>query len=541
MPSSAVEALRGTLEAVGPALHDTPIWIDAICINQGDLSEKAQQVAIMGCVFFEASRAHVWLGLDPCHPTGDAATLIRDIAHHSRTQSIRVEHPVSRMQLAAIYAPVVEISKSAHWDDLCCLYDRPWFSRLWVVQEVCLAKAALCCFGSNKLDWEDVESCASWLRNDIDRGGAAWQALSKNSRSFEGTTKGLESVRRIRTIKHAMSQGDGGDLFSVLINTCPMFATTLPHDMVYAFLGLLSQPSITMTSPLAALQPAYDTPVAQVHAAAARLAIVETRTLAVLAARDRAGTPYLPLEDLPSWVPIFNQLTALRDNARLVLMSCNCNNLSASRPAAPVSCVEERWDILAVEGFHFQEVRSAGTNFEYNIFDCEDAGPTLVSRLAAGLSMAVGGNREVSPRIAQCNLQQVLSGGNRFPWVDYNNLEPPEWDDIIATILRAGETCQPGQELVTISTALRESYSMDILACVNRRLFIMANGQLALGHPNVLTGDMVCILVGGQFPVILRARGHEWTFVGHAYVPGVSEVLSTSSPATPSMMLMQNT
>jgi hypothetical protein len=38
------------------------IWIDAICINQGDVQEKAQQVPLMGRIFSKANIVLIWLG-----------------------------------------------------------------------------------------------------------------------------------------------------------------------------------------------------------------------------------------------------------------------------------------------------------------------------------------------------------------------------------------------------------------------------------------------------------------------------------------------
>jgi hypothetical protein len=44
------------------------IWIDAICIDQGDEDEKMQQIPLMGDVYSKAATVYVWLG------EGDAAS-----------------------------------------------------------------------------------------------------------------------------------------------------------------------------------------------------------------------------------------------------------------------------------------------------------------------------------------------------------------------------------------------------------------------------------------------------------------------------------
>ena len=53
------------------------LWIDAICINQAELSERNHQVALMRNIYTYAKRVIVWLGIEPVdksitphHPAG---------------------------------------------------------------------------------------------------------------------------------------------------------------------------------------------------------------------------------------------------------------------------------------------------------------------------------------------------------------------------------------------------------------------------------------------------------------------------------------
>lgn len=38
------------------------IWVDAVCINQSDLGEKAQQIPLMGEIYSRADHVYIWLG-----------------------------------------------------------------------------------------------------------------------------------------------------------------------------------------------------------------------------------------------------------------------------------------------------------------------------------------------------------------------------------------------------------------------------------------------------------------------------------------------
>ncbi|KAI3390761.1 hypothetical protein diail_8699 [Diaporthe ilicicola] len=56
--SSLATALK-QLDSV--QLHSLPLWIDAICINQADLEERARQVSLMGRIFRQASHVLLWI------------------------------------------------------------------------------------------------------------------------------------------------------------------------------------------------------------------------------------------------------------------------------------------------------------------------------------------------------------------------------------------------------------------------------------------------------------------------------------------------
>lgn len=73
-PTFAIQ-VNGCTMQVGRNLHELLtvaakrfankiLWIDAVCINQGDNAEKAVQVQTMGNTFREATEVLVWLGED---------------------------------------------------------------------------------------------------------------------------------------------------------------------------------------------------------------------------------------------------------------------------------------------------------------------------------------------------------------------------------------------------------------------------------------------------------------------------------------------
>lgn len=54
------------------------IWIDAICINQGDVRERGHQVRTMANIYSRASRVIIWLGQERPDSTKTAFNAIRE-------------------------------------------------------------------------------------------------------------------------------------------------------------------------------------------------------------------------------------------------------------------------------------------------------------------------------------------------------------------------------------------------------------------------------------------------------------------------------
>ena len=63
VPASSEEALRCP-NACFPDGGTCRPWIDAICVDQSNFTERAHQVAFMGDVYSKTERVLVWLGQD---------------------------------------------------------------------------------------------------------------------------------------------------------------------------------------------------------------------------------------------------------------------------------------------------------------------------------------------------------------------------------------------------------------------------------------------------------------------------------------------
>ncbi|KUI72541.1 Heterokaryon incompatibility protein 6, OR allele [Cytospora mali] len=120
--------------------EDRLLWIDAICINQDDLQERGHQVNQMRLVYQNAERVLIWLGpsdmkIDEFFRTINASSLRR------------LEH---------LPRDFVGATQDKDWYDRCQsvfyeLEKRPWFRRVWILQEVASAKEAIIMCGHNSI------------------------------------------------------------------------------------------------------------------------------------------------------------------------------------------------------------------------------------------------------------------------------------------------------------------------------------------------------------------------------------------------------
>lgn len=114
------------------------IWIDAICINQNSIEERNHQVRQMGDIYASAEQVVVYLG----EATFDSEDIFEYLG-----QAMLVQ----RDRSAIIGFP--ENARVPHPARMNRFLSRRWFHRVWVLQEVGLARKATVLCGERSLDW----------------------------------------------------------------------------------------------------------------------------------------------------------------------------------------------------------------------------------------------------------------------------------------------------------------------------------------------------------------------------------------------------
>ncbi|KAH7021524.1 heterokaryon incompatibility protein-domain-containing protein [Microdochium trichocladiopsis] len=111
-----------------------PIWIDSVCIDQNNLHEKGAQVGIMGDVYARAATVLACIGQDD-----EASDFIEAVLEEMQTHSgdNLWSHELDQDELFAAFWQSCDAAKRSELrkrrTEFC---DRPYFHRVWVVQEL---------------------------------------------------------------------------------------------------------------------------------------------------------------------------------------------------------------------------------------------------------------------------------------------------------------------------------------------------------------------------------------------------------------------
>jgi hypothetical protein len=135
-------------------------WIDQVCINQLDVSERNHQVSIMDRIYRTATQVMVWLG----NSSDDSDAFIDRIRgwHTSHNDVIAVDCSCSPCETLN---EEIEDESSALVAAFASLSRRPYWSRVWIIQELVLAHSAVVFCGSKFLPL--TELYAFFLRDEV--------------------------------------------------------------------------------------------------------------------------------------------------------------------------------------------------------------------------------------------------------------------------------------------------------------------------------------------------------------------------------------
>ncbi|KAH9825670.1 HET-domain-containing protein [Teratosphaeria destructans] len=136
------------------------IWIDAVCINQNNLPEKTAQVRNMDRVYKRAASTVIWLGPP------------RDGLHDALRNTI---------QLGRLEKTAENVER--HYPSFKDIFARPWFARLWVMQEVVLSRKCIAHCGHESCSFEELAEVPASFSWDF-QSSQVWSDVALGSRTL---------------------------------------------------------------------------------------------------------------------------------------------------------------------------------------------------------------------------------------------------------------------------------------------------------------------------------------------------------------------
>ncbi|KAF2232480.1 HET-domain-containing protein [Viridothelium virens] len=215
---AALLRLRGS-DSEGPRT----MWIDAICIDQKNLLEKNTQIPLMRDIYSFCRRVVIWLGEHDVL-TESALEGIEFMASRSRNgeqfnyYDWKKVRRGDRSQGLLRYVPLsgqVETLMSAA--TMTSFFSRPWFTRVWVVQELTLSPQAIVICGKFQIDWDRIVKADETSRTNFEHD--------------------LGTFKRFRTWPQNLSY----DIFDRMMMAWQLNATD-PRDKIYGLMGLEIMP-----------------------------------------------------------------------------------------------------------------------------------------------------------------------------------------------------------------------------------------------------------------------------------------------------------
>lgn len=266
---------------------DTPyIWIDAICINQIDAQEKNDQVSIMSRIFGSAKSVRVWLGR--LNEEEEESFVWFWLKLMFRRNFRKWMLGTTGFEVADMYLRLVLESE--------------WFERVWVIQEVCLAREVFFHFGKIIISIDQLHEVVQ-LRLKYPHTSALVDTRQRFYLPHDSLLTAFGVLQEFHTIRAFIKERREGlrNLSDVYASFADQKATD-PRDNIYALLGLMHPQS------LGGIQPDYLSDTASTYIDATVRMIDAQGQLSILGfAGLTRGTSILhSTRRLPTWVPDFS-------------------------------------------------------------------------------------------------------------------------------------------------------------------------------------------------------------------------------------------
>jgi Heterokaryon incompatibility protein (HET) len=532
---------------------DIDIWIDAVCINQRDNDEKSRQVTMMWDIYKFAEVVVAWLG-----GLEDDAKLAMQLIFDAANPFVAHYHRVRK----PVYLPTRQVtpaSLSFHFDALAWgafakLLERPWFRRIWIIQEIVAAgKTILVCSPISDIevvDWEDLVKVIKHLEFED---YLNLLELKDSSRPWAHSRlpHGVEGIMRIEELKRAQDTYRKS-MQEILMLTATAEASD-PRDKVWAIR------SVSRERLVEALRPNYHLSACEAFANATRHMIThDERRIEVLHMAGIGWTRWQ--KDLPSWVPDYSCPRHSQNTMNSTLILGHIAYRAFYRAGNHYS-----WDLPAIVRAgqfdpHLVTITGLFVNKIVKVCHGLPATRSIWNSLTVGtysdrkevLSLFNNIRNNICPSLipgtAYLNGKAVHTSWTfdalwctLIVGIDHQNREISHhqtdgrklFDAFLALLLHTVSSQDDNPKIETFDRQLLEkarSYVQVLDKLSDWTVFQTSQGYVGRGPPFLQKGDHICVFRGGDTPFVIRKASsllfgmlynHIYRLVGECYVEGL--------------------
>jgi hypothetical protein len=485
------------LQQLRSAFEPQNFWIDAICINQSDDSEKTHQVRNMRSIYSKASSVAVWLGKSQ-EESYLAFRMLREL-YQLRGNKDFVIHLFKDATLTPAFISL------AH------LFARDFWNRIWVVQEIAVASRCMVHCGQDSVTWDELLEVSTTL---FHLQGWNYYALKTSFNTLPAEITVNLAVGPCRVVLDPAAIDSSAPPIVRLANVVCYYQRNSccadPRDKIYALLGIASAEKV--------LNPYYSSSVYDVYTKFVQQVIIETENLNILCHK----IPKVNNFCLQSWTPDWWSEPTSLERALLPETGNSCSAAKGSR--AKVLFIEKSKysNVLRAKGFKFDELQACGNAA------CQISSPEDLLRhfdewrsiFSATSELDIGEYRTFFNTISLGHILEkplvmafISSARCTISMTPNDKAFLKSWDNAIEKRISTINDAAIGAAENITAGILRTTMK-------GRIFFISSSGLMGMAPAEARMGDKICILLGCSTPVILRPSDDNkyYTLIGEAYI-----------------------
>ncbi|KAF5983647.1 heterokaryon incompatibility protein het-6 [Fusarium bulbicola] len=489
------------------------LWIDALAIDQSNVDERNHQVSLMSRIYSQATVVVVYLG-----DTADNSDLAIDFimnCYDPSPNTTSLSFPKSDILMQALRT----------------LFLRPWFTRVWVIQEVFLSTEKIIYCGDKELCWSAMENFKHYLVNTRMQFRLPY-VVSMSNRYFEEETTEELLLKTLLDSRHCQASD--------------------PRDKVYSLLPILQSHIKSLD-----LIPKYQDGLDKIYTDCAVSLLPSCGWNLAYAVQGQSG-----IEAIPSWVPDWNvtpqryiigtapwmemsyfwideALPGIPDKPQIMMRDSNDGQMLVLRgygyPRGRVvrmgsTYIAGKTPFPAKEWYTLVHKNGAANNSGSTSPSVELPHRTdslfKFLRLAHYLYSSSMEEKEEDP-VNELPEPDFIIGGSRTSYRDYKF--GSRWEHTVKKLAsESKDGVLPFRDIPFHYAAegwppsYGNTISGNLEACHLRRCFVTDTGYFGIAPAETQIGDQVFICVGASVPFVLRdirsSGGDEFRMVGEGYL-----------------------